>query len=163
MDNSFTPLERILKLCLERHENFAYQEILLTRMIMHMLEKLLEKRNKILMLDDINEKLFMALIIIECDDALQPSELSEALGVTRTSVTRIIDDLEKRSWIERYQGLTDRRNIHLCLTEKGRSFLRELLPRQYHELKKFWSILSDGEKEKYEKITRKLITQLDKE
>ncbi|QEM89862.1 transcriptional repressor MprA [Kosakonia radicincitans] len=165
MDNSFTPLDKILKLREARSLDFPYQEILLTRLCIHMQEKLHEKRNKILMSDGLNEELFMALIIIESKGnyALQPSELSDALGVTRTRVTRIVDVLEKRGWTERKQDGIDRRCIHLRLTNKGLSFLDDLLPPQYHKLKKFWSALSNEEKEQFEKITRKLITQLDEE
>lgn len=165
MDNSFTPLDKILQLREERDLDFPYQEILLTRLCIHMQGKLLEKRNKMLISDGLNEELFMALIIIESQGnyALQPSELSDVLGVTRTRVTRIVNDLEKRGWTERKQDGTDRRCIHLCLTEKGLSFLSNLLPPQYHKLKKFWSELSNEEKEQYEKITRKLITRLDEE
>lgn len=165
MGNSFTRLEKILKLREKRDLNFPYQEILLTRLCMHMQVRLLDKRNRMLMSDGLNEALFIALIIIESegDGALQPSELSDVLGVTRTNVTRIVEALEKRGLTERHQDAMDRRCIHLCLTKKGRSFLNELLPPQYYKLKKFWSTLSDEEKEQYEKITRKLIIQLDEE
>ena len=43
-------------------ERFPYQEILLTRLCMHMQGKLLENRNKMLKAQGINETLFMALI-----------------------------------------------------------------------------------------------------
>ncbi|MDU7197487.1 transcriptional repressor MprA [Phytobacter diazotrophicus] len=165
MDNSFTPLDRLLKLREAMDQDFPYKEILLTRLCIHMQGKLLEKRNKMLMFDGLNEELFTALIIIGSQEnyALQPSELSDALGVTRTRVTRIVDVLEKRGWTERKQDGTDRRCIHLYLTEKGFLFLGNFLSPQYRILKKFWSELSHEEKEQYENITRKLITQLDEE
>lgn len=48
MDSSFTPIEQMLKFRASRHEDFPYQEILLTRLCMHMQSKLLENRNKML-------------------------------------------------------------------------------------------------------------------
>lgn len=36
MDSSFTPIEQMLKFRASRHEDFPYQEILLTRLCMHM-------------------------------------------------------------------------------------------------------------------------------
>lgn len=38
MDSSFTPIEQMLKFRASRHEDFPYQEILLTRLCMHMPE-----------------------------------------------------------------------------------------------------------------------------
>ncbi len=42
MDSSFTPIEQMLKFRASRHEDFPFQEILLTRLCMHMQGKLLE-------------------------------------------------------------------------------------------------------------------------
>lgn len=58
MDSSFTPIEQMLKFRASRHEDFPYQEILLTRLCMHMQGKLLENRNKMLKAQGINETLF---------------------------------------------------------------------------------------------------------
>lgn len=131
MDSSFTPIEQMLKFRASRHEDFPYQEILLTRLCMHMQSKLLENRNKMLKAQGINETLFMALITLESQEnhSIQPSELSCALGSSRTNATRIADELEKRGWIERRESDNDRRCLHLQLTEKGHEFLREVLPR----------------------------------
>lgn len=131
MDSSFTPIEQMLKFRASRHEDFPYQEILLTRLCMHMQSKLLENRNKMLKAQGINETLFMALITLESQEnhSIQPSELSCALGSSRTNATRIADELEKRGWIERRESDNDRRCLYLQLTEKGHEFLREVF---YH-------------------------------
>lgn len=88
---------------------------------MHMQGKLLENRNKMLKAQGINETLFMALITLESQEnhSIQPSELSCALGSSRTNATRIADELEKRGWIERRESDNDRRCLHLQLTERG--------------------------------------------
>ncbi|HCI3732405.1 TPA: transcriptional repressor MprA [Escherichia coli] len=137
MDSSFTPIEQMLKFRASRHEDFPYQEILLTRLCMHMQSKLLENRS------------------------IQPSELSCALGSSRTNATRIADELEKRGWIERRESDNDRRCLHLQLTEKGHEFLREVLPPQHNCLHQLWSALSTTEKDQLEQITRKLLSRLD--
>ncbi|HDZ8571766.1 TPA: transcriptional repressor MprA [Escherichia coli] len=137
MDSSFTPIEQMLKFRASRHEDFPYQEILLTRLCMHMQSKLLENRS------------------------IQPSELSCVLGSSRTNATRIADELEKRGWIERRESDNDRRCLHLQLTEKGHEFLREVLPPQHNCLHQLWSALSTTEKDQLEQITRKLLSRLD--
>ncbi|EAO1326155.1 transcriptional repressor MprA [Salmonella enterica] len=163
MDSSFTPIEQMLKFRASRHEDFPYQEILLTRLCMHMQGKLLENRNKMLKAQGINETLFMALITLESQEnhSIQPSELSCTLGSSRTNATRIADELEKRGWIERRESDNDRRCLHLQLTEKGQAFLQEVLPPQHHCLHQLWSSLSTAEKDQLEHITRKLLTRLD--
>lgn len=163
MDSSFTPIEQMLKFRASRHEDFPYQEILLTRLCMHMQGKLLENRNKMLKAQGINETLFMALITLESQEnhSIQPSELSCALGSSRTNATRIADELEKRGWIERRESDNDRRCLHLQLTEKGHEFLREVLPPQHKCLHQLWSALSTAERDQLEHITRKLLTRLD--
>jgi len=129
-----------------------------------MQSKLLENRNKMLKAQGINETLFMALITLDAQEnhSIQPSELSSALGSSRTNATRIADELEKRGWIERRESDNDRRCLHLHLTEKGHDFLRQLLPPQHQCLQLLWSALSPAEKGQLEGITRKLLTRLDK-
>lgn len=119
--------------------------------------------DKILKAQGINETLFMALITLESQEnhSIQPSELSCALGSSRTNATRIADELEKRGWIERRESDNDRRCLHLQLTEKGHEFLREVLPPQHNCLHQLWSALSTTEKDQLEQITRKLLSRLD--
>lgn len=163
MDSSFTPIEQMLTIRAKRFKDFPYQEILLTRLCMHMQSKLLENRNKMLKAQGINETLFMALITLESQEnhSIQPSELSSALGSSRTNATRIADELEKRGWIERRESDNDRRCLHLQLTEKGLEFLNQLLPPQHGCLHQIWSSLSVDEKKQLETITRKLLVRLD--
>src|SRR5476651_2699082 len=100
MDSSFTPIEQMLSLRAQRRTDFPFQEILLTRLCMHMQGKLLENRNRMLKAQGINETLFMALLTLDAQEShsIQPSELSSALGSSRTNATRIADELEKRGW-----------------------------------------------------------------
>ncbi len=162
MDTSFTHIENMLKFCASRNEIFPYQEMLLTRLLMHTQNKLLENNKNINDLK-INDTLFMALITIESheNNRIQPSELSSALGVSRTNVTRLADKMEKYGWVTRYESNNDRRCLYLQLTEKGLDLLRELLPNQHRNLHQLWSILNNEEKEQLELIIRKLLSRID--
>ena len=68
MESSFTPTEELLNSRISQQKNLGadlpYQEILLTRLSMHVQSKLLEKRNNMLKSQGINETLFMALMIL---------------------------------------------------------------------------------------------------
>ncbi|MDX7998413.1 transcriptional repressor MprA [Xenorhabdus sp. Reich] len=163
MESSFTPTEELLNCRVAQQKSFPYQEILLTRLSMHVQSKILENRNNMLKAQGINETLFMALMILDTKESrsIQPSELSAALGSSRTNATRIADELEKQGWIERKESHNDRRCLHLHLTEKGSSFLNNLLPPQHDCLVKLWSALDIEEQKQLEKLMRKILNQLD--
>lgn len=167
MESSFTPTEELLNTRVEQQDSrespIPYQEILLTRLCMHVHGKLLEARNNMLRSQGINETLFMALMILDTKDSrsIQPSELSAALGSSRTNATRIADELEKNGWIERKESHNDRRCLHLHLTEKGAEFLNGLLPPQHSALIDIWSVLDIDEKQQLNTLMRKLLTKLD--
>lgn len=163
MESSFSPIEQMLNFRAKRQKDFPYQEILLTRLCIHMHSKLLENRNKMLKAQGINETLFMALITLDAQESrsIQPSELSAALGSSRTNATRIADELEKKGWIERRESHNDRRCLHLHLTEAGVEFLNQLLPPQHKCLHFLWSTLDADEQQQLETLTRKLLARLD--
>lgn len=163
MSSSIAHIEEMLKLRALRQKDFPYQEILLTRLCMHMQSKLLENRNKMLKEQGINETLFMALITLDAQESksIQPSELSAALGSSRTNATRIADELEKRGWIERQESDSDCRCLHLHLTEAGEAFLGEILPPQHKCLHFLWSTLTADEQQVLETLTRKLLGRIE--
>ncbi|WP_445494679.1 transcriptional repressor MprA [Photorhabdus sp. SF281] len=167
MESSFTPTEELLNIRAAQqaklNKDIPYQEILLTRLSMHVQSKLLENRNNMLKAQGINETLFMALMILDTKEShsIQPSELSAALGSSRTNATRIADELEKQEWIERKESHNDRRCLHLHLTDQGTKFLNSLLPPQHDCLRRLWSCLDLEEQKQLEKLMRKLLVRLD--
>jgi DNA-binding MarR family transcriptional regulator len=57
------------------------------------------------------------------------STLARTLGVTNSAMTRLLDGLEKRHYVERLRSTGDRRRVELRLTPEGRveaERLREL-------------------------------------
>lgn len=162
-NSSFAPIEQMINLRASRNPDFPHQEVLLVRLCMHMQSKILEHRNKILREQGINETLFMALITLESQESrsIQPSELSAALGSSRTNATRIADELEKRGWIERRESDSDRRCLHLHMTDDGKAFLDRLLPPQHKSLHFLWSTLEKEEQKQLEVLMRKLLVRLD--
>lgn len=147
----------------QRHDNYPVREVLLTRLHMHIQAKLLENRNKMLKDRGLNDTVFNALLTLDAckDQSIQPSELSSALGSSRTNATRVADELQKRGWVERRESDNDRRCLHLHLTDAGYEFLCEILPPQYDSLQNVWGVLSSQEQDQLESIFRKLLGHLD--
>ncbi len=72
---------------------------------------------------------------------LSPGELAAHEKVQPPSMTRVVGALEQEGLVERRPHLTDRRQVVVSLTERGRSLLREdrrrrdaWLSRRLHEL-----------------------------
>jgi DNA-binding MarR family transcriptional regulator len=50
------------------------------------------------------------------------SELADALGITRPSVTSLVAKLIRTGYVQKVQDGEDRRSFHIILTEKGQQF-----------------------------------------
>lgn len=55
------------------------------------------------------------------DEEVIPSEIASQLGYSRTRVTRILDALEQRGFVERVHDRQDRRRVLVHATESGRT------------------------------------------
>ena len=71
---------------------------------------------------------YATLLALEANDALHQSDLAEWLGLDRTTVTYLVDGLEKRGWIARQRDPADRRAHRLHLTEDGVAALAKIRP-----------------------------------
>ena len=52
--------------------------------------------------------------------ALTPSELADRAWVSNARVANILRALETKGWVEREHSKTDRRRVHVTVTDKGR-------------------------------------------
>ncbi len=57
---------------------------------------------------------------------LPVSELSKRLGLTNSTVSGIIDRLEKEDYVQRCRDVKDRRIVYVCLSEKTYRLKREI-------------------------------------
>lgn len=56
------------------------------------------------------------------------TELGEQSAMHKTKVSRAVAELERRRWLTRTPGETDRRVEHLALTKAGLAAYREMVP-----------------------------------
>ena len=63
----------------------------------------------------------MALGNLYADGPLSAADLSTRLGITRSSVTALVDRLEEAALVERQSDPDDRRRLRLTLTDQGRA------------------------------------------
>ena len=62
---------------------------------------------------------YSVLAIIEANPGLAQSEVAEAVGIEPARLVRVLDELERRGWIQRMRSATDRRSHALFLTQEG--------------------------------------------
>jgi DNA-binding MarR family transcriptional regulator len=75
-----------------------------------------------------------------------PAELAEAAGVTRATMTGLIDTLERDGFVKREANLSDRRMMSVCLTTAGERFLHEFLPDHFKAITSLMSSLTEIER-----------------
>lgn len=75
----------------------------------------------------LSEGKFVLLFLLHGQtDGLSPHELAERAGVTRATITGLVDGLERDGFIARHFGLEDRRKIAVRLTDLGQKTAHEL-------------------------------------
>jgi DNA-binding MarR family transcriptional regulator len=65
----------------------------------------------------------MALCSLSKAGRLSSGELSELLGLTCSNTSKVITSIEKKGFVERVMGATDKRRMFFSLTDKGRDLL----------------------------------------
>lgn len=76
----------------------------------------------------------MELYRLDKKGELSPSVLAERLGVSRPTVTGLIDGLVKQKHVKREHDRIIRRQVGVSLTAKGRAFLDGLLPGHFETM-----------------------------
>lgn len=90
----------------------------------------------------------------EPDKPLNPSELSEYLGVTRATVSGLLDGLEKSGQIKRVNCQDDRRCCFVQLTNKGLKLIDKISPDYFSQ---FSEVLSNVKKSEVKNLKKVLL------
>jgi DNA-binding MarR family transcriptional regulator len=81
-----------------------------------------------------------------CPQPRTPAELAEMSGVTRATITGLLDTLERDELIIRQPDPEDRRMMSVRLTEKGIAFITGILPSHFSEMASLMRALSEPER-----------------
>lgn len=84
------------------------------------------------------------------------NEIIESLLSTSGNMTVVINNLEKEQLINRYVNPKDRRSSIISISPKGRHQIGETFPPPLQDLKEYFSIYSNDEKEYLLKLLKKL-------
>ena len=101
---------------------------------------------------------FLTLIVMNRapEEEANPSTLAQKVGVTRATMTGLLDGLEQKGLIERRTHVQDRRKIGVLLTDRGRRMLDGVLPDYYRHIAKLTAYLDEGERQTLVSLLRKV-------
>ena len=87
-----------------------------------------------------------------------PAELADAAGVTRATMTGLIDTLERDGLVRRVPDPKDRRTMSVRLTPKGERFLHKLLPSHFQLMAELMQPLAESERKTMVRLLTKLLS-----
>lgn len=89
--------------------------------------------------------------------ALTPAELAERTGVTRATISGVLDTLERAALVTRRPHPADRRMMSVALTAKAESLLAVILPEHFRQMSWLMSPLSAGERKTFVALLAKIL------
>lgn len=90
------------------------------------------------------------------EEPCTPAALAEEAGVTRATMTGLIDTLEKDALVVREPDPGDRRTVHVRLTSEGRAFIEKVLPDYFRCVSQIVAPLSEPERTQLARLLQKL-------
>lgn len=88
--------------------------------------------------------------------SLAPAQLAEFCGITRASITGLVDTLEKDKHVVREVDPDDRRSVQVRLTVAGRRLIEHMLPDHFARIMKTMSGLTRAELKTLQRLSEKV-------
>jgi DNA-binding MarR family transcriptional regulator len=98
----------------------------------------------------------LMLLNREPEKPVSPSDLAARAGVTRATVTGLLDSLEREKLIKREHAVDDRRMIQVRLTPAARKRLDAMLPDYYKRVADLMGQLTEEEKKSLIQLLTKI-------
>ncbi|WP_418646776.1 MarR family winged helix-turn-helix transcriptional regulator [Thauera butanivorans] len=96
----------------------------------------------------LSEGRFVLLFLLDAaSEGLAPNALAEQAGVTRATVTGLLDGLEREALIERRADASDRRALRIRLTRKGKQTAKKVFDQHGRWIAGLFGNLSPSERE----------------
>ena len=106
---------------------------------------------------EISQGRFTVLMLLNrCGESSTPAELAEEAGVTRATMTGLVDTLEKDELVTRKGDSADRRTVRVKLTASGRKLLDRVLPGYFALVAKMTQPLTLAERRQFVALLLKI-------
>lgn len=91
--------------------------------------------------------------------SMNMTQLSNALNKENTNITRLVDKLEKKQFLQRVSDPNDRRANIIQITESGKQLFKNLVPILVSELKEATATVTKDEYNEMLRILKKIIAE----
>lgn len=92
-----------------------------------------------------------------CATQLTPAELADHTGVTRATITGLIDTLERSGLVTRVPHSGDRRMMSVGLTPRAETLLLKILPEHFRQMAQLMDPLSESERKMLVRLLTKIL------
>ena len=92
----------------------------------------------------------------DCGLPLSPAELAERTGVTRATMTGLVDTLARAGLVTRAPDPTDRRMMAVELTPRGEKLLHDIMPEHFRRMAWLMTPLSEVERKTFVRLLEKI-------
>ncbi|TCQ81976.1 DNA-binding MarR family transcriptional regulator [Ochrobactrum sp. BH3] len=106
-------------------------------------------------------KFVLLFLLHNAPDGLSPHELSERAGVTRATITGLLDGLERDGFLTRHADTQDRRKLTVRLTSEGAQLAQQLFEQHTAWIASLMSDLSSGEQQLLSTLLRRIWSRTD--
>lgn len=110
---------------------------------------------------DITVDQWLILKNLSENELVSQAEMAQVLFKDQPTLTRIIDLLAKKGYVERAPHPNDRRSFRLVLTPAGAAKVAELKPKVSEIRQKAWENLNEGDFEEFKRILNKIYDNLE--
>lgn len=112
----------------------------------------------------LSEARFVLLFLLDAaPDGAAPKTLAEQAGITRATVTGLLDGLEREALIQRHTDADDRRALRIRLTPKGQQVAQTVFEQHSRWIAGLFSPLSTQERAQLTKLLGKVTAHLSDE
>ena len=155
------PDAHILKKFADRYPDADIDQILQFLTFLHVATDVSNGLDRYLASHDLLQGRWWVLILLmrEDDHCASPSKLAEKAGVSRATMTGLIDSLQRDKLVSRSTSNKDRRQTLVRLTRAGQKKLDDVMPDYYRRLNQLMSALSKKEGDMLMSILSKLRQQ----
>jgi len=88
---------------------------------------------------------------------LSPAQLAEHTGVTRATITGLVDTLERDGLVTRAPEPAARRMLAVGLTPRGEKLLKEVLPSHFRHIARLMAPLAENERKTLVRLLTKIL------
>lgn len=90
----------------------------------------------------------LVLLMRREDLTAAPSELAEQAGVTRATMTGLVDSLERAGLVQRIADADDRRSVRIRMTDQGQEVMDAVMPDYYRRVAALFADIDEEERQR---------------